>query len=179
MAIVAADIVYRLSVVSGAVGNSVAGTANTSLGGKVSTTAITTATLNNLFDDVTGAEAAAGMTDYRCLFVLNNTAGGLTLQNATIQVLSETGPGSAITIATDNLGMTALATAAGTNQATTIANETTAPVGVSAFGAGPLTIGNLAPGFVQGIWLRRIVTAGMAAVTPDSVVLRVTGDTLP
>jgi hypothetical protein len=177
MAIVASDIVYRLSVAA-ANGDTTAGTPATSLGDQVSTTAITTATLNNLFDDVTGAEAAAGSTEYRCIFVLNNTAGGLTLQNATISVLSETGTGSTVTIATDNIGITAKGLA-GSPQAATIASETTAPTGVSAFGSGPLTIGNLAPGQVIGIWLKRVVTAGMAAVTPDSVVLRVTGDTLP
>jgi hypothetical protein len=176
VAIVASDIVYRLSVAA-TNGDATAGTPATSLGDQVSTTAITTATLNNLFDDVTGAEAAAGTTEYRCIFVLNNHA-TLTLQNATIQVLSETGTGSTVTIATDNIGITAKALA-GSPQSATIANETTAPTGVSAFGSGPLTIGNLGPGQVQGIWLKRVVTAGMAAVIPDSVVLRVTGDTLP
>src|SRR4051812_958500 len=98
MAIVASDIVFRLSVAA-ANGDATAGTAATSLGDQVSTTAITTATLNNLFDDVTGAEAAAGSTEYRCLFVLNNHA-TLTLQNSTISVFSETGTGSTVTIAT-------------------------------------------------------------------------------
>jgi hypothetical protein len=175
MAIVASDIVKRLSVAAAA-GDTTGGTAATSLGDQVATTVITDATLNNLFDDVSGAESASGTTEYRCMFILNNHA-TLTLENATIAVQSETGAGTAITIATDNIGNVAKGSASA--QAATIANETTAPSGVSAFGAGPLTIGNLAAGQVRGIWLKRIVSAGASASNPDSVVLRVTGDTLP
>ena len=95
MAIVAADIQYRFSVAA-ATGDSTAGTAPTSLGDQVSTTQITDATLNNLWDDVSGAESAAGDTEYRGIFVLNNHA-TLTLQNATIALQSETAGGGAIT----------------------------------------------------------------------------------
>lgn len=176
MAIVAGDIQKRLSVTTGAAGDSTAGTPAGSLGKYVSTTQITDATLNNLFDDVSGAESSAGMTDYRCIFILNNHA-TLTLTNATVQVLSQTAGGGAIDIATDNIAVSAKGSAAA--QAATIASETTAPTGVSAFGAGPLALGDIGPGQVKGVWLRRTVTAGAGAVNPDGVVLRVTGDTLP
>lgn len=176
MAIVASDIVKRFSVTTGAAGDSTAGTAAGSLGKYISTTAITDATLNNLFDDVTGAEAAAGMTDYRCFFVLNNHA-TLTYIGATVSLLSETAGGGAITIATDNIAVSAKASAGA--QGTLIASETTAPTGVSAFGAGPLTIGDIAPGQVKAIWVKRVVTAGAGAVNPDGAILRFTGDTLP
>ena len=175
MAITSSDIVFRLSVAAAA-GDTTAGTAATSLGDQVSTTAITTATLNNLFDDVSGAEAAAGDVEYRCIFVLNSHA-TLTLQNATVEVLSQTTGGGSIDIATDNTAVSAKGSASA--QATTVANESTAPTGVSAFGAGPLSLGSLGPGQVKGVWLRRTVTAGAGAVDPDGVVLRVTGDTLP
>lgn len=175
MAIASTDIVFRLSVAAAA-GDTTAGTPATSLGDQVSTTAITNATLNNLFDDVSGAEAAAGDVEYRCIFVLNNHA-TLTLQNATVEVLSQTAGGGAIDIATDNIAISAKAAAAA--QAAAVANESTAPTGVSAFGAGPLSLGSLGPGQVKAVWLRRTVTAGAGAVDPDGVVLRVTGDTLP
>jgi hypothetical protein len=175
MAIVASDIVKRFSVVAGT-GDSSAGTAATSLGDQISTTAITDATLNNLFDDVTGAEAAAGTIEYRCFFVLNNHA-TLTAIGATIALLSETAGGGAITIATDNIAVSAKASASA--QAATIANETAVPSGVSAFGAGPLTIGDIPPGQVKGIWVKRTVSAGAGAVNPDGAILRVTCDTLP
>ena len=58
MAITATDILFKFSVVAAA-GNTTAGTAATSLGDQISTTQITDATLNNLFDDVSGDENAA------------------------------------------------------------------------------------------------------------------------
>lgn len=175
MAIVASDIQKRFSV-SAAAGDTSAGTAATSLGDQVSTTSLTDASLNNLFDDVSGSEASAGDVEYRCIFVLNNHA-TLTLQNATIQVLSQTSGGGSIDIATDNIAISAKGSASA--QATTIADENTAPTGVSAFGAGPLSIGNLGPGQVKGVWVRRTVTAGAGAVDPDGAILRISGDTLP
>jgi hypothetical protein len=176
MAIVAADIVKRLSVVTGSAGDSTAGTPAGSLGKYVATTVITDATLNNIFDDVTGAEAAAGSTEYRCLFVLNNHA-TLTYQGATVTILSQTALGGLIDIAIDNIAVSAKGSASA--QAALIANETTAPTGVSAFTAGPHTIGDIAPGQVKGIWLRRTVSPGAAGLNPDGVILRFSGDTLP
>lgn len=175
MAIVASDIVKRFSVVAAA-GDTTAGTPAGSLGDQISTTAITDATLNNLFDDVSGAEASAGMTDYRCIFILNNHA-TLTLYNATITIQSQTAGGGTVTIALDNIGPVAKGSASA--QADQIASETTAPTNVGAFGAGPLTIGDMTPGQVKAVWLKRVVTAGASALNPDGVILRVAGDTLP
>lgn len=176
MAIASTDILYKLSVTTGSAGDSTAGTPAGSLGKYISTTAYTTATLNNVFDDVSGAEAAAGMTDYRCIFVHNNHA-TLTLQGATITIASQTSGGGDITIALDNIAVSAKGSASA--QAALIASETTAPTGVGTFGTGPLTIGDIPPGQVKGIWLKRVVTAGATALNPDGVVLSVTGDTLP
>jgi hypothetical protein len=175
MAITASDILFKFSV-SAAAGDTTAGTAATSLGDQISTTQLTDATLNNLFDDVSGAEAAAGMTDYRCIFVHNNHA-SLTLVGASITIQSQTATGGDITIALDNIAVSAKGS--GSAQAANIASETTTPSGVGTFGAGPLTIGDIAAGSVKGIWVKRVVTAGAAAINPDGVVLRVSGDTLP
>jgi hypothetical protein len=176
MPIVSGDIVFRLSVAAAA-GDTTAGTPATSLGDQVSTTAITTATLNNLFDDVSGAEAAAGDVEYRCIFVLNNHA-TLTLQSAQVSIQSQTAGGGTIDIALDNIAVSAKGS--GSAQATAIANESTSPGGgAGSFGAGPLTIGDIGPGQVKGIWVRRTVTAGAGALNPDGVVIAVTGDTLP
>jgi hypothetical protein len=176
MAIVASDIVKRLSVVTGSAGDSTAGTPAGSLGKYVSTTAITDATAGNVFDDVSGAEAAAGSTEYRCIFILNNHA-TLTLYAATIAVQSETAGGGTVTIALDNIAASAKGSAGA--QAALIASETSTPSGVGAFGSGPLAIGDLTPGQVKAVWLKRVVTAGAAALNPDGVILRVSGDTLP
>lgn len=174
MPIVPADIVYRLSVAAAA-GDTTAGTPDTSLGDQVSTTVVTPAALSNLFDTVTGAEAAAGDVEYRCIFVLNNHA-TLTYIGVQLSIQSQTSGGGLIDIALDNIAVSAKGS--GSAQAAAVANESTSPgAGAGAFGAGPLVIGDMAPGQVKGIWLRRTVTAGAAALNVDGVILAVTGDT--
>src|SRR3954454_11533100 len=144
MAIVASDIVYRYSGAA-AGGDTTAGAAATSLGDQISTTAITTAVLNNLFDDVSGAEAAAGRVEYRCAFVLNNHA-TLTLQNAGIYITSQTSGGGTIDMGLDPAAVSAKGS--GSAQAAVVANEITAPAGVTfstPTSGSPLVIGDLAP----------------------------------
>lgn len=176
MAIVASDIVFRLSVVAAA-GDTTASTGATALGDQVSTTVMPT-TLHGLFDIVTGAENAASESEYRCVFVLNNHA-TLTLENPVIYLSGAVASGADVTIATDNIAVSAKGAA--TAQAATIANEDTAPTGVSAFSAPTtagtgLALGNLAPGQVKGVWIKR-TTANTGAVDADGVTLNVTGDT--
>lgn len=173
MSIVASDIKKRFSVAAAA-GDTTAGTAATSLGDQISTTDITDATVGNLFDDVSGAEAAAGDTEYRCFFVLNNHA-TLTYQGATVAVQSETSGGASVTLALDNIAVSAKGSSSA--QATTIADESSAPSGVGAFSAGPLTIGDIPPGQCKGIWVKRVVLAGAAVTNPDTGVFRFSGDT--
>lgn len=60
-----------------------------SAGGTITATAITDATLNNLFSQVTAAQAEAGATEYRKIFIKNNHA-SLSWQNVVAWILSET-----------------------------------------------------------------------------------------
>lgn len=179
MPIASTDLIYKQSVTGGAAGNSlVGGVPGTNLGKYIATTAVVDATIDNLFPDVTGDENAASNVDYQCLFVHNNHA-TLTLQNAVVWLYSEIAGGANTAIATDNIGVTALASA--TAQATTIATKDTAPVGVSAFSspttkATGLPLGNIGPGQVAAIWVRRTAT-NSAALNNDGVTLRVEGDT--
>jgi hypothetical protein len=174
MPIAASDIVYRLSVVTASAGDAVAGTPAGALGDQVSTTAVTPAALNNLWDDVSGAEATAGDVEYRCVFVLNNHA-SLTLLGASVVVTSNVAGGGVVDIGLDTTAISAKGAAGA--QAVTIATESTAPAGVT-FGNGPLAIGDLAPGQVKGVWLRRTVTAGATGLNNDGNVITVNGDTL-
>lgn len=179
MPITSGEIVFRYSVVTASAGDTQAGTAAGSLGDQVSTTAMATG-LNGLFDDISGAENAASTVDYRCFFVLNNDAESLTLTNPTFYITSEVAGGASIAIATDNIAVSAKGS--GSAQAATIASETTAPSGVSAFsspttaGTG-LSVGNLNNGQVKGLWARR-TAANTAALSADGVTFNVTGDTL-
>jgi len=164
MPIISTDITYRLS----------GGAANAdpllSIGGIESSTAASA----TIFDDVTSAEASAGDVEYRLVYVHNGHA-TLTLLGAKVWI--QTNTPSASTDASIGLA------AAGANATeTAVADENTAPAGVSfsqpSSFAGGLALGDLAPGQRYGVWMRRTVTAG-AAVASDNFTLRVQGDTNP
>ena len=163
MAIISTDIKYRLS----------GGSSNTapaaSLGGVKSST-----DASNYFDDVSSAEASAGDTEYRCIYVHNNH-GSLTLIGAKIWIQANTPSGD--TDVAIGLGSSAVN---GTEQ--TIADESTAPTGVTfsqpTTFAGGLSIGDIPSGQHKAIWVRRVVNSAAAAYS-DSFTLRVQGDTNP
>ena len=163
MAIVSTDIQYRLS---GGASNS---DPALSLGGVKSSTAA-----SNYFDDVSSSEAGTGDTEYRCIYVHNNH-GTLSLIGAKVFIQTNT-PSSDTDVAI-GLGSSAIN---GTEQ--TVADESTAPAGVSFSApttfAGGLAIGDLAAGAHKAVWVRRTVNAGAAAYA-DSFTLRVQGDTNP
>jgi len=83
MAIVAGDIDFRLS---GGASNS---DPDASLGGVKSSVEIVDATVENLFDNVTGAESTSGDTEYRCFYV-HNSHGTLALQSAKVFINTDT-----------------------------------------------------------------------------------------
>ena len=160
MTITSAQIQYRLS------GGASNANANASLGGVKSSNAVPA----NLFDDVSGAESAAGDIEYRCFYIHNNN-GTLTLQNAVIWIESNT-TGNRIAI---GLGTSAVN---GTEQ--TVANEDTAPTSVTFSqpankGAG-IALGNIPAGQHRAVWIRRTIAPGTGAAN-DSYLLRVEGDT--
>lgn len=176
MAITATDILYKFSVAAAA-GNTTAGTAAGSLGDQISTTQITDASLNNLFDDITGDENAASEAEYRGYFV-HNAHATLSWQNVVVWLSAEVAGGAVAAISVDTTGITALG--AGTAQMKTIADENTAPA-TQTFSspttkATGLTVGTIAAGSVQGLWVRR-TAANTAAVNNDGVTVRFEGDT--
>jgi hypothetical protein len=167
MAIVAGDIDFHLS---GGSGNT---DVNASLGGAKSTTQVTTNVAANLFDHVSGTESAAGDTEYRCIYY-SNAHGSLTAQSAKVYITSNT-TSSADTIAI-GVGTAAIN---GTEQ--TIANESTAPSGVSfsapADYANGLALGDIPTGQHKAIWVRRIVDAAAGAKTDNVATIEVGVDT--
>lgn len=164
MAIISTDIVYRLS---GGAANS---DQNASLGGAKSSTAASA----SIYDDVTSAEASSGDTEYRCIYVHNNH-GTLTYLGSKVWI--QTNTPSADTDVAIGLGTSAVN---GTEQ--TVADENTAPSGVTFSAptsfAGGLSIGDIPAGQHKAVWIRRTINAG-AAVASDSFTLRVQGDTNP
>ena len=176
MAITATDILFKFSVAAAA-GNTTAGTAAGSLGDQISTTAITDASLHNLFDQISGDENAASDVEYRGFFVHNNH-GSLTWENVVVWLSAEVGGGANAAISVDTTGITAVGSAS--PQMKTIADESTAPATQSF--SSPTTkgtalpIGNIPAGSVAGIWVRRSATAS-GAVNNDGVTIRCEGDT--
>jgi hypothetical protein len=163
------DIKYRLS--GGAANSDV----NASLGGAKSSVEVTDNVDNNLFDDVTGAEHTAGDIEYRAVYVHNNH-GSLTLTSAVVWINSDTtGADSDLSIAVGTAAVN------GTEQ--TVANENTAPTGVSWSDAAVsratgLSLGDLPAGQHKAVWLRRTITAGSTPQAADTCAIQAGGDTL-
>lgn len=169
--IVGTDIQWRLS------GGAANANVNAALGGAMSSTSITDASNNNLFDDVSGAESLAGSIEYRGFYVRNNH-GTLTLQDARIYI-------SSATTSADTEFDIAIAVEAVNVTMATIANETTAPATVSFTRPTTYTGGlqiNAATGLAaaanRGVWIRRTVNASAAAAA-DAGTIKVEGDTAP
>ena len=165
MPLTSADIKLYLS--GGAANND----PNASLGGAISSTEIVDNTLHNLFDKVTGAEAETGDTEYRAFFV-KNTHATLTYEGAKIYIHTNTVSGmTGVEIGLDPSEGSPIQT---------IADENTAPTNVTFSTAegeeNALTIGDLAPGAMKGIWVKRIVSTNASAYASDNVVIRISGN---
>jgi hypothetical protein len=167
MPIASSDIDFRLS------GGAANADPNAALGGAKSSTEITDATLHNLFDIVSSAEGSAGDTEYRCFYIHNSHA-TLSMLSSKVWIQTQTPSG-------DTSVEIALGTAAVNATEQTVADESTAPTGVSwstaANEGAALSIGDIPAGQHKAVWVKRIVGAAAAAYNTDSVVLRVKCDT--
>jgi hypothetical protein len=167
MAIVAGDIEFRLS---GGAANS---DPDLSLGGAKSSVEITTNVVENLFDNVTGTESAAGDTEYRGIY-FHNAHGSLTANAAKVYITSNTtSSGDALAIGVGTAAINA------TEQ--TIANESTAPSAVSFSAptdyAGGLALGDIPAGQHKAIWIRRVVDAAAGATDNNVATIEIGVDT--
>lgn len=158
MAITATDIEFRQS-----------GSVN--LGGAISATAVSEV-LNGLFDYVSGSESTAGDVEYRCVYVRNSHGSLVWYSTKTWIAVNTPATGTSVQI---GLGTSAVG---GTEQ--TIADEGTAPVGVTFYDAATegaaLAIGDIPAGSHKAIWIKRTVTAGASAYNSDGMTLTVKGD---
>jgi hypothetical protein len=149
---------------------------NASLGGEISSTVIVNNALSNLFDSVSPAERAAGSTEYRCFYYMNEHPTE-TLTEAVVFILSQTP--SATTSVEIGLDPEGIGDGSSSGVATVIANETSAPSGVtfsspSSAGSG-LVVGDLAPGEGIAVWVKRVVDAATSPAPNDPFTLRITG----
>lgn len=178
MPVSSSDILLKLSTKSGAAGNSEAGSPAGSLGKYISTTEITDATLNNLFDDVSGEENANSDVEYRCIFIHNNH-GSISYDNVRVYLTSEVAGGADIAIGVDPTAASAVGSASA--QAEEIADEDTAPSGVAFTSpttlAAAIDLGDIAAGSCRAFWVRRTAN-NTAALSSDGVTLRIAGESL-
>lgn len=149
---------------------------NASLGGNRSSTEMVTAELNNLFDDISGAEAESGDTEYRGIIIQNKHT-SLTLYNAKA-FLSVQPNGSRTTKENISIATEAVAN----NAIGTIATENDAPGGAGAFSAPAtyatgLALGDLGVDGQMGLWIKRVVPASTEASASANFTLVVQGDT--
>lgn len=170
MVVVASDLEYRLS------GGASNVDPNASLGGAMSSNDISSAVIENLFDNVTASEATTGTVEYRCLYILNTNTTD-TLEDVNIWIQAQTpSADTSIEIGLDPAGIGDGST---TGVATTIVDETTAPAGVTFSApsdiASALTVGNLDASDAQAIWIKRTVAVGAASSPLDNFVLRFRG----
>lgn len=172
MAITAGDLKFRLS------GGSANATPDNSIGGLMSLAAsITDNTANNLWDDVTGAEANAGDTEYRCFF--------FRMSHATLNLTSAYAFVSETTDSADDeiyVGMeTDLPKVGNSYWVQSVANESTAPANVSFIAstvkADGLNLGTVEPCSTVAFWVERVVDAAAAAQADNYWSLEVQGDT--
>lgn len=147
-----------------------AGNANPalSLGGAMSATEAGA----GIFDDVSGADSAAGDTEYRGVYVTN--VGDVDLVAPVVWIVDESDASADIEIAIADEGVGATME--------TIANENTAPAG-PAFVEAPNKAGGLAlptipAGSRCGVWIKRAVPAATPANAVAGFTLRVEGDTV-
>ena len=127
---------------------------------------------------MSSAENATSTVDYRCFFVKNIHA-TLTAQSVAVYLLLGDRGGASIAIGAPTPPQRPRRDS-GSAQAATIANETTAPAGVTfsaptTDGAG-IAVGDLAPGQVRAVWVRR-TAANTSALTGDGVTFGVGFDT--
>jgi hypothetical protein len=106
-----------------------------------------------LFDSVSSTEAAAGDTEYRAVMLKNDS--GYTMYSAKVWIETNT------PFSDDSVEIAIEAPSGGEIQS--VADESTAPTGVTFYTAAgegnALSIGDLAPGSVYGVWVKRVVTA--------------------
>lgn len=171
MSVASSDIKLRYSVSTGSAGLTTAGVRDAALGKYVSTTDVS-APPNAFYDDVSSAEALAGRTEYRCIFVYNSHSTDTAL-NVTVSITGEVAGGGATTLALDNIAAAAASGASALSA--TIASDTTVPTGVGTFGTS-VTIGTLAAGQARAVWLKRVVGASTAALVGDGFTFNVGGD---
>ena len=179
MAITATQIQFRLSLPGTTMGNrGPQSDVNDSLGGHCSQTEITDASLNNLFDDVSGDDNAASDVEYRGFFVYNSNV-SLPWQSVKMWISASVTGGALACISKDTTAVTTVGHSAA-SQMLLIPDEDTAPTALVFTApetkAGGISLGTIAANSVHGIWIVR-AARNSAALDNDGLTVSCEGDT--
>ena len=148
---------------------------NGDLGGPIDTEEVESAKLHELFPAITGSQAAAGLTDYRCLYIRNHNQNDI-LENIQVYLTSQPqSPDVTIELA--------LGHSPANTPEQSIPDGETAPHDVTFMAAdsiqGAVTAGDLGPnGEYIAIWIKRTVDAGADAIQADRFSIAVLGETV-
>lgn len=149
-------------------GGAANGTTTESRGGAMSSVAVTDATMNNTWDDITFTQSGTGLTEYRCYYVYNTHA---TLSAYACEMwIDTTTPGG------DSIEIGVGSAATGGTEQGPLADETTAPTAVT-FSTAPdsdsaIFLGDIPPLTGRSIWIKRIVPASTAGFSDNQYRLR-------
>lgn len=177
MPITASDVEFRRSTTAGSAGDSTPQADPNAALGKYLATTVAPPGIRGVFDDISGAENAASDVEYRCLFI-TNLHPTITWGDVKLWLASETAGGADLAIGVDPAGVSDNDSAAA--QAATIANESTAPAGVTF--SSPTTmetaldLGDIGPDQAAAFWARR-TAADTPAINGDGGIFRIGGDT--
>jgi hypothetical protein len=147
-----------------------------SIGGAKSSVALSASALNNLFDDVTGDEATSGYDEYRLLYFQNIDDDPNGLDNPILWITTQP-PGD------DDLEI-GIAAAGKNSVETAIANDHTAPAGVTFSAPATKDTGVALPGapYMQddyvGVWFHRHVPPAASVALDYECAWAVEGDTI-
>lgn len=145
-----------------------------SIGGAIADNGPTDNSINQVWDDVTGDEAASGDTEYRIIYIQNDSATD-SLEDSKLWVTQATQ-------STDDEIALALMASGKNGTAERLADEETAPSGGESFSAPTskatgLSVGTLAAGDSYAICIRRVVDASSTAFDANDYKIKVEGDT--
>lgn len=137
--------------------------------GGTSTTSEIATTKNALWDDVSGAEAAAGDTEYRKLFIgLGTDVGSDVLSTVVLWIASTTPAADEIEVKT----VSAAGDSDNVRSDITAETDWTTPT-IKSDG---LSLDNLVSGDAVGVWIRRNVPAATPGWADDAATLRIEGE---
>lgn len=126
---------------------------------------------NNLFDDVTKADALAGDTNYRCVYLKNQHASD-TATSISVWINQDSLGADTISLGADPAGV---GNGTSTGVATTVVNEATSPAGVTfsqpLSEAAAINLGDFTFGTGAALWIKRNVPVSTLVATPDDTSL--------